>query len=96
MNKNDILIILKQNKGQLADFGVSRVGVFGSYVRNEQSSDSDIDILLEFFKDKKNYRNFLGATDLLENALNKKIDAVTNSSLSPHIGPHIKNEVEYA
>lgn len=96
MNLNSILSILKENKAIFNQYGVKKIGVFGSYVRNEQKTDSDIDILIEFEKGKKSYQNLLKTTELTENLLNKKIDLVTIESLSPYIGPYIKKEVIYA
>ena len=48
MTKQYIVEQLKQHKPELEKFGVSKIGLFGSYVRGEQSTTSDIDILIDF------------------------------------------------
>lgn len=94
-NKQQIIEALKQNKNELEKFGVERVGVFGSFVREEQTKFSDIDLLVEFEKGKKTFRNFIGTADFAESILGRKVDLVTQGSLSPYIAPHIKKEIEY-
>ncbi|MDZ7725352.1 MAG: nucleotidyltransferase domain-containing protein [candidate division KSB1 bacterium] len=51
---------------------MQKIGLFGSYVRDEQNFESDIDILVEFEPEKKNYDNFARLSDLLED-FNKKL-----------------------
>jgi predicted nucleotidyltransferase len=94
--RGEILNTLRGLKKALAEYGVSRIGLFGSSVRDEAERDSDIDILVDFDGDKETYRNFMAACELLENGLNgQKVDIVTVGGLSPFIGPHILNEVVY-
>lgn len=77
-------------------FGVSAIGLFGSYSRNEQTQNSDIDILVDFDGSKETYDNFQSVYDFLERIFNGlKVEMVTKKGLSPHIGPHILNEVLY-
>lgn len=85
---------LKEYKPILEDkYHVKKIGFFGSYVRNEQRQDSDIDIIVEFsrpvgfeFIDLKNY---------LEEILNRKVDLVTPNALKPQIKERIMKEVSY-
>ena len=93
--KKDIFRFLKSNEHILRSYGVKKIGLFGSYVRNKQNKNSDIDILVEFYKYKKNYNNFINLVYYLEDNLNTKIDLLTIESLSPYIGQRILNEVEY-
>lgn len=94
--KEEILKTLKSNKLKLLSFGILNVGLFGSYVRNEQSGESDIDLLIDFEPEKENYDNLMAAYDLFEEIFeNEKIEVVTKNGLSPYIGPKILNEVEY-
>lgn len=94
--KTNILEILTTHKQELSNFGISSLGLFGSYIRNEQSGKSDIDILIDFESDKENFDNYMAAYDLLESIFqNEKIEVVTKNGLSPYIGPKILNEVIY-
>ena len=95
LDKDILLMILKSNKNKIDSFGVKRLGVFGSFVRGEQKDVSDVDILVEFEKKKKSYKNYLALSDYLEEMFDRKVDLVTLESLSPYIGPYIKNEVVY-
>ena len=96
ITKEIIIENLKSLKPQLLNLGVSSIGLFGSYLRNEQSSKSDIDILLDFEPNKENFDNFMAAYDLFEQIFkNEKIEVVTKNGLSPYIGPKILMEVQY-
>jgi len=99
IDKNDILREIEQHKDQIKDFGVTEIGVFGSYVRGEQTEASDIDILVDFDKDKKTLKSFLAFCDYIESVFGKlklKVDVVSKKGLSEFIGPYILKEVEYA
>lgn len=94
--KTDILHAMQANKGMLTTFGVDQVGLFGSYVREEQSPDSDIDILVHFKPDQETFDNLMFTYDLFENLFKGfKVEVVTTTGLSPYIGPQILREVEY-
>lgn len=96
ISKESILKTLKSNKMTLSKFGIRNVGLFGSYVRNEQSTESDIDLLIDFEPEKENFDNFMAVYDLFEKLFSsKKIEVVTLNGLSPYIGPRILSEVQY-
>jgi hypothetical protein len=72
------------------------VGLFGSYVREEQSPDSDIDILVHFKPEQETFDNLMFTYDLFENLFKGfKVEVVTTTGLSPYIGPQILREVQY-
>ncbi len=94
--KNHIITQLKLHKNELSKFGVTHVGLFGSYVRNEQSKNSDIDLLIDFKQSEENFDNFMAVVDIFEIIFkNEKIEVVTKNGLSPYIGPTILKEVLY-
>ena len=94
--KDNILKTLKSNKLKLSKFGIRNIGLFGSYLYNEQSSESDVDLLIDFEPEKENFDNYMAVYDLLEKILkNEKIEVVTKNGLSPYIGQKILNEVQY-
>jgi len=95
-SKHTILHTMQNHKTELLDFGVSRIGLFGSYARNEQTPHSDIDILVDFSPEKENYDSFMALYDYLESLFDKKIEVVTLNGLSPYIKPYILKEVTYA
>jgi uncharacterized protein len=95
LTKSDIINFLKNNKDAMNSYGVRKIGLFGSYVKNKQSGKSDIDILVEFENEKLTYDNYINLAFFLEDSLTRKIDLITSDSLSPYIGPEILKEVEY-
>ena len=96
ITKEYILTSIEKSKPELSRLGIRNIGLFGSYLRGEQSDKSDIDILIDFEPDKENYDNFMAAYDILEAVFkNEKVEIITKNGLSPYIGPKILNEVQY-
>jgi len=93
--KKSIIQTLKAHREQLQAYGVEEIGLFGSYVRNEATINSDIDLLVNLRKEKKTFRNFMSLAYYLEDVFDCKVELVTKQSLSPYIGPHILKTVEY-
>jgi uncharacterized protein len=94
--KDNIIDTLRMHKHELAEFGIRNVGLFGSYLRDEQNRDSDIDLLIDFEPENENFDNYMAVYDFLERLFrNEKIEVVTMNGLSPYIGPKILKEVQY-
>ena len=94
-NKEQIFQLIQLNNKKIKSFGVLKIGLFGSFVRNQQNNDSDIDLIVEFEKEKKSYDSFIKLAFFLEELLGRKVDLLTNKSLSPYLGPRILKETEY-
>lgn len=94
--KDQVLAIISEYKDELRALGVKRIGLFGSFVREEQSAESDIDLLVEFEEGQKTFDNFMQLSFLLEDLLNRPVELLTPESVSPYIRPYIFEEVEYA
>lgn len=92
--KKELIKRIMEQQERLAFYGVTNIGLFGSFVRGEQTALSDIDVLIEFAPEKHTFDNFMDVSFLLEDISGRKIDVVTPEGLSPHIGPHILKEVE--
>jgi uncharacterized protein len=82
-------------KMKLLAAGVSRLGIFGSFVRGEAGTDSDVDVLVSFRPQARTFDNLYAVGEALEEAFHRKIDLVTEDALSPYIAPHILREVKY-
>jgi len=96
IKKEDILKILKDELAQLdKDFGVKKIGLFGSYARGEQTENSDIDILVDFEKFISFFK-FIELEDYLSDKLKAKVDLVSIDALKPLIKPDILEEAIYA
>jgi len=75
------------------EFAVERIGIFGSFARNEQTAESDIDILVEF--NRPVGYEFFKLQRFLEKYLGKKIDLATKAMLKARIKKEILNETLY-
>jgi predicted nucleotidyltransferase len=93
--KTDVLALVADHQSQLKNFGVKRLGVFGSFARDEQDNTSDVDMLVEFEPGCKTFDNFMHLAFYLEELFGRKVDLLTPESLSPHLGARILREVEY-
>jgi predicted nucleotidyltransferase len=94
LSKNEIEIKLKNLKPILSDkYSVVRIGYFGSYSRNEQTENSDIDILVEFGKPIG--WDFFDLQEMLENELKLKVDLVSNKALKEQLKETILHQVKY-
>lgn len=90
-----IMMKLKENMPALREkYKVKTLGVFGSYIRGEQTKKSDVDILVEFEK-PLGLLEFVGMELELNEMLGKKVDLVPKNALKPRIGKHILEEVKY-
>jgi hypothetical protein len=87
LNKNKSFIFEK--------YHVERLGIFGSYIRGEQTDDSDIDILVEFKKDGKDFFNYLRLKKFLEQNFDKKVDLVMKEAIKLKLKKIILDEVQY-
>ncbi len=94
--KAQVLSLLQKYRQELHRFGDKRCGVFGSFVRDTEIHDqSDVDILVTFEPDQKTFDNFIHLSFFLEDFFGRAVDLITPESLSPYIGSHILDEVEY-
>ena len=93
-NKQEVLQRLQAAGGQLAAFGMTSIGLFGSFVTGRQTPASDIDILVEFAPEQHSFDHFMELSFFLEDLLGRKVELVTPEALSVHIGPRILREVE--
>jgi len=89
--------ILAQNISELkSKYGIKELGIFGSYVRDEQKKTSDLDVLVEFTDDARiSLLDFVHIENHLSDLLGVKVDLVEKSALKPRIGKRILDEVSY-
>jgi hypothetical protein len=94
ITKSDILSKLAELKPILyKDFSVKEIGLFGSYSDNTNTTESDIDILIEL--EKPIGWKFFTLEIYLEKVFNKKIDLVTKNALKEQIREDILNQVNF-
>ncbi|MBL7810415.1 MAG: nucleotidyltransferase family protein [Saprospiraceae bacterium] len=94
MTLTDIKNKIQELKPTLHErFGVSEIGVFGSWVRGEQSDKSDIDVLVDFDREVSLF-DILELQWFLEETLEKKVDVSPRDSLRKYIGQQILTETQ--
>lgn len=75
----------------LKEAGVTKSSLFGSYIRGDIHDDSDIDILVEFPKEKSLF-DFIGLKLRLEEVLEKKVDLVEYDTVKPLLKQYVLSE----
>jgi predicted nucleotidyltransferase len=93
--KERVFELIRQHQNHIRAFGIKKLGVFGSFVREAPSEDSDVDLLVEFEPEQETFDNFMHVNFFLEDLFQRRVEVITTEFLSPFIGPHILKEVEY-
>lgn len=93
LSSKEIFEVLKRNRDLLKKYRVRKIGLFGSHIRNQASSESDIDLIVDF--EEKTFDNYIELSFALENLFNKKVDLLTEGGISPYIFPYIQNEIQW-
>lgn len=87
--------VLRQHADFLrSSFHVGRLGIFGSTARGDQTSASDVDMLVEFIEPVSMF-TFLRLEEYLTNTLKKNVDLVTKNALKPAVRDTILQDVLY-
>jgi len=95
MEQSDILCYLTAQREHFArDYGVSRIGLFGSALRGEMTRDSDIDVLVEM--NEPTFDRYMDLKFELEDRFGTSVDLVLSDSLKERIRPLVEKEVVYA
>jgi len=90
-----ILTKLKDMKNYLEErYFVKKIGLFGSYARNEQTKNSDIDLIVEFSHPIG--IDFISLATEIEAVFKIKVDLVSKKAIKKHYLSELKNEIIYA
>jgi len=93
LNKEDILNYLKENKDEFASkYQVNKIGLFGSYVKDNATQDSDIDLIVDM---PSSFKNYYALKSSLESHFNKKVDLGMLNTIRTFIKNRIQNEIVY-
>lgn len=96
MDKQDILAFFSKHKAELQSrFGVIRIGLFGSYARDEQRPDSDVDIVVAI-QSNNTFRSFFGLKAYLEDNLHATVDLGMENAIKPAARHMIQQDIIYA
>lgn len=91
LDKTDILDYLKQHKAELlTQYKLSKIGVFGSFARAEQTADSDIDLIVEFQDGTENlFQLKQGLKKLMEQRFGREVDICREKYVKPYFKKRI-------
>ncbi|MBF0288287.1 MAG: nucleotidyltransferase family protein [SAR324 cluster bacterium] len=93
VTKNEIFQKLKDQQNYLSsEYGLKRIGLFGSYARGTQTEESDIDLVAEF--EKPIGLKFMDFTEFLEQLLGKKTDVLTPEGIKGIRNPSIAEKIQ--
>jgi predicted nucleotidyltransferase len=96
LSLEQVLEFLRDHKQEFHNqYGVERIGVFGSILRDELRDDSDIDIAIEMDSSRKSLRNFLAFKRELEQAFNRPVDLGIESTLKTAIKESVSRDIRY-
>ena len=85
---------LKSRKAELFErFRIKNLAIFGSYARNEQRADSDVDMLVEF--DAPVGIEFIDLADQLESILKLRVELVSRAGIKPKYYNAISIDLRY-
>ena len=98
LTRDRAIQLLRENQDYLRDeFGVSRIGLFGSVARDQSNDLSDVDVVVEFNR-PIGFR-FMDLADYLEDLLGRKVDLLTSAGIrairSRHVSENISEGVVY-
>lgn len=77
-------------------YGVNRIALFGSYIREEQKESSDIDLLVEFDEQATTFDNYMELKFTLEDLFQKSVDLVIYDDIKPELKLSIIRSAKYA
>lgn len=97
MEHMDPLTLLKLHEAELrTQFGVEKIGIFGSFARGEERIDSDVDVLVTFKDGQKTFEHYRDCKFYLEDLFGRTVDLVIESAVKYHLKPYIFSEIVYA
>jgi len=92
--KEEILKVLEQERDTIRQYGVRRLGLFGSYARGEATEQSDLDFVVEF--ERKSFDGYMDLREFLEKRFNCSIDLVIADAVKPALRTPIVHQAIYA
>jgi len=91
--RDDILSLLGEKRELIRKFGVKELGIFGSFARNEQRANSDVDVLVEM--ERNSFDAYMDLLFFLEDLFGRKVDLVVKDTIKPMIRNRILRETVY-
>jgi uncharacterized protein len=92
-NAEEILALLDRHRAELRKLGAVKLGLFGSYVHNQQTTASDIDVLV--LLEHNTFDSYMDVKLFLEDLFGHEVDLVIEDAIKPRLRDRILNEAVY-
>ena len=93
--KQELLSLLNANRDKILSFGVERLGLFGSFVRDEANEESDVDFIVEFKPESNRFRNLSSLYDFLNVITERKVEVISKDAIKSKRGMKILSTAQY-
>lgn len=92
LNRENVIESLEEHKEDLDGFQVVRIGLFGSFLKDEHDSSSDLDFLVTF--EENTFDNYMKLKLFLEDLFDRDVDLVIESDVRSEL-EHVREEADY-
>jgi hypothetical protein len=93
-DRESVLKALEANRDAIRQFGVRRLGLFGSSARGDAGESSDLDFVVEF--DRKSFDAYMDLKTFLEHLFGCRVDLVLREAIKPRLRASILESAVYA
>ncbi len=91
IKRDEILSFLRERKDELfSEYQLVKIGLFGSFARNEGTEDSDIDLIVEF---QPNTENLSDKKSKIKSLVAKRFDREVDLCREKYIKPYFKSQI---
>lgn len=84
-----IIDMIEENREEIRSFGVEKLTLFGSYAKEEESEESDLDFLVEFEEGRGGFKDYIHLLQFLEDLFERDVDLVKRHLIKDELKPHI-------
>lgn len=92
MIKEKVIEILKAHETEIREFNIERISIFGTVARDQETPQSDIDILIKF-EGPASYDLYMDLKFYLEDLLDRRVDLVTEDALRSEIKQYVEKDL---
>ena len=92
LDSKKILKDIEKREKNIRKYGVKKIGIFGSFIKNQQKKKSDLDIIVNL--ENPTFDSYMELKFMLEKLFGRKIGLVIEGDLKPKL-KHVKKEVKY-
>jgi len=96
VTREDALDRLNAHLDEIRQYGVEKIGLFGSVARSEADAGSDIDLIVRFLQGQKSFDHFMDLREYLESLFSgHRVDLVIEEAIKPRIRASVYRDAVY-